>query len=73
MSAKPLTDEHHRILRAASEGRLRTNDAGRWIIDGEARPSRRAREQLNSRGLIAYGIRDALPTVKGREALGPRP
>ncbi len=73
MSTTALTDEHHRILRAAAEGRLRTNDAGRWLIDGEARPSRRAREQLNSWGLITYGIRDALPTVKGREALGAQP
>ena len=38
--------EELRILRAARDGRLYTNEAGRWMIDGEARPDPRARQYL---------------------------
>jgi hypothetical protein len=47
-----LTDEQQRILRAAAQRRLRVNEHGRWLIDGEARPDRRSREKLRQRGLI---------------------
>lgn len=38
--------EQIRILRAAKDGRLRTNEHGRYAIDGEPRPDRKARAKL---------------------------
>lgn len=38
--------EEMRILRAARDGRLRLNEHGRYVIDGEPRPSRKERERL---------------------------
>lgn len=48
------TDEGEvlRIVRAASEGRLTANEHDRYVIDGEERPARRARESAQRRGLI---------------------
>lgn len=54
---KPLTEEMVRILKAVSEGRMTTNQAGRWVIAGEARPKRSARETLTKRGYIEWRIR----------------
>jgi hypothetical protein len=45
--------EELRILRAVAERRLRVNECGRYVIDGEARPKRQVRERLMSRGLIS--------------------
>lgn len=88
MSAAALTDEHYRILRAAGNGHLASNRAGRWVIHGDARPDRRSRERLKARGLLGYPqIEPAAPkmaglawdfdrlvlTDKGREALAARP
>jgi hypothetical protein len=58
---KPLTDEQRRILTAASQGRLVSLVSGRWAIYGEARPDRRSRERLKSRGLIDYPVRGGRP------------
>jgi hypothetical protein len=41
-----MTDEEHRILRAARDRRIYTNDHGRWLIAGEKRPERNARERM---------------------------
>lgn len=46
-----LTDEHLRILLAIDEGRMTYNKHGRYVIDDEERPDRKAREQLRSWGL----------------------
>ena len=52
---KPVSDEQLRILRAAHEGRLVSNEHGRWVITGEAqRPERRERQRLHGRGMIDY-------------------
>lgn len=63
--------EEVRILRAAADGRLRMNAAGRYVIDGEARPERKAREKLLHRlEFISWplgGIVDI--TSEGRAAL----
>lgn len=73
-----LTAEHRRILQAAADGTLRTNENQRWTITGQQRPDRKSREQLKSRGLIDYGThassgridyRRLVATPKGREAL----
>jgi hypothetical protein len=49
-----MSPEEHRILIAASEHRLRTNEHGRYVIDGEARPERKARENLQRHGFIVW-------------------
>lgn len=68
--AGDMTAEEMRILRAAAEGRLRMNSAGRYVIDGEARPDRKAREKLMLRALISWPTRSVVPiSSKGRAAL----
>lgn len=62
-----LTDEHRRILRAADERRLRTNKHGRYVIDGDVRPVRQVREQLQRWGLLDWRWDEARP----RPALAP--
>lgn len=46
MAGQPLSDEEIRILRAAEDGRLGMNESGRYVITGEVRPERKARERL---------------------------
>jgi hypothetical protein len=68
MSSDPydLTAERLRILRAARDGRLRRNDAGRYIIAGAARPDRRVRAALTGSGLLGWPER-----VSGLVSLTP--
>jgi hypothetical protein len=49
-----LSEEHFRILRAVRDGRIVPNDSGRYVIDGEPRPNRKAREQLVKRHMIVW-------------------
>jgi hypothetical protein len=44
--SNPLSTEEVRILRAAEAGRLGMNESGRYVIAGEPRPERKARERL---------------------------
>lgn len=66
MTMNPEQAELVRQLRAAREGRYRQNKAGRYVIDGEARPDRRARERLiyTSRFLIWSHGRDGTVSLK---------
>jgi hypothetical protein len=41
-----MTDEELRILLATRDRKIHTNAVGRWVIDGDARPERKARERL---------------------------
>jgi hypothetical protein len=61
-----LTDEQLRILRAAAERRLDTNEHGRWVIEGEDRPARKDRETLMRKFLITW------PHYMTRETLTPQ-
>ena len=54
MPSRQPTDETHRILLAAHDGRLVRNANFRWVIEGEAPPLRAEREWLQRRGLLAY-------------------
>lgn len=69
--SKPLSDEEVRILRAVAAGRMTLNDASRYVIAGEPRPDRKARERLTKRDLIDVPWRERVPalTAKGRDAL----
>lgn len=49
-----VTNEQARILLAVRDGRLTVNGAGRYVIDGQARPNRKERERLTKRGMIDY-------------------
>ena len=49
--------ERLRILRAARDGRLKVNEYGRYVIDGERRPDRRIREQLQQQEEISFPYR----------------
>ena len=68
-----LTEEQKRILVAAHECRLKNNEHGRYTIDGEERPERKAREAVQGRGLIKlrgeWGKRYWFPTTAGYMAL----
>jgi hypothetical protein len=69
-----LTNEHRRILNAVAEGRFNLNGHGRYIIDGEARPERKAREQVMNRRFVVWNYQRDAPvaftlTDKGRQAL----
>ena len=48
------TDEELRILRAARDGRI--HSTGRWVIDGEPRPERRALDAVKQRGWVVDGL-----------------
>lgn len=48
------SNEELRILHAINEGRMKTNSAGRYVIDGEPRPNRATREKLRKRGYIEH-------------------
>lgn len=72
LSTRPLTDEEARILKAVADGRMRVNDTGRYVIDGDARPQRKAREALAAFGYISWplGPRQVSPiTPNGTTAL----
>jgi hypothetical protein len=72
LSKRPLTDEETSILKAVADGRMRVNTAGRYVIDGEARPQRKARAALAARGYISWprGPRQVSPiTPNGLTAL----
>jgi len=69
-----LRGEHVRILRAVDEGRFGLNGSGRYVIDGEARPERKPREQVMNWGLIVWNYQRDAPvaftlTDKGRAVL----
>jgi hypothetical protein len=72
--SKPLDTEGLRILCAVRDGVMGANSNGRYIIPGQARPDRRTRESLRSRGLIANRFSHErgyywFLTEKGRTAL----
>lgn len=68
---KALSPEQRRILTAAANGRLRKNEAGRYVIEGDARPERRTRERLLRRYLIYRTVDGTVKlTHRGRELLG---
>ncbi len=74
LSSRNLTSEEHRILTAASQGRLRTGERWRWQIEGEEPPMRHERERLRDIGYLqtyehADGYFVGLVTPAGREAL----
>jgi hypothetical protein len=76
LSTRPLTDEELRILRAVADGRMCVNDKGRYVIDGGARPARKAREALQAFGYISWprGPRQVSPiTPNGQTALAALP
>lgn len=54
-----MTDqvERLRILQAAMDDRLFVASTGRYRIDGEAVPARKARERLVSGGYLKYSYR----------------
>ncbi len=69
---RPMDDEERRILRAVGAGTMRTNEHGRYVIDGAMRPAPRARERLQ----WTFGYISAPPrnepvrlTVDGRHML----
>lgn len=49
-----LTDEERRILIATRDGRLSQNEHGRYVIDGEPRPERKARERVMRMGWVGW-------------------
>lgn len=53
-----LSAEELRILQAAAGRRLTRNQAGRWVIDGEPRPQRAARQRLHDLRLIDWDFGD---------------
>lgn len=53
-SARSLTEEMLRILRAIDRGAMTVNEHGRYVISGEPRPDRLSRERLRNRGLIDH-------------------
>lgn len=65
------SDEELRILRAAMAGSLRLNKHWRYVIDGDRRPERKARERLQRHDLIeisdGFASMRVLATEKGRE------
>lgn len=65
-----MTDEERRILIAARERRLLINYAGRYVITGEARPDRKARERMQGKGWLGWHV-NGQPTItaNGRAAL----
>jgi hypothetical protein len=72
MSRPVDTAEQARILRAAQDGRLRVNEHGRYVIDGEPRPDRRVREQLLQDACLKWprpGGRRMVITAEGEAAL----
>lgn len=72
----PLTEEMVRILRAASEGRLRLRvDNFRWEITGESKPDSRSRKLLMSRGHLRWSrafANDVEVGPSGERALADR-
>lgn len=54
MTNRERVDEELRILRAAAAGAIHTNGHGRWVIDQQPRPNRKAREGLLRRGYVTY-------------------
>jgi hypothetical protein len=74
-----LSDEEARVLRAAAQGRLWRNGAGRWIINEDARPQRASRERLKDLKLIdwQFGRGDQplrlICTAAGHELLASQP
>lgn len=70
---KEIVAEQERILRAAADGRLHINAAGRYVIDGDRkRPKRRVREAMIQAGEITWPRRDTHCceiTALGREIL----
>jgi len=66
-----MNAERLRILRAVADGRCYTNDAGRWVIEGEARPVRKDREALLNGGWIgySYGAKGYVLTDRGRSVM----
>lgn len=63
--------EELRILRAAKDGRLYLNEAGRWLIADEPRPDPKARRYLVQSGRVhsAWRWRETSITDKGRAML----
>jgi hypothetical protein len=49
-----MTPEERRILWAAREGRLRINRHWRYVIEGEPRPARKDRENLQRQGFLGW-------------------
>lgn len=69
-----LTDEQMRILTAARDGRLRTDERHYWYIEGEERPMSHERVRLRNVGLLANvahmdGFMVGALTDAGRAAL----
>jgi hypothetical protein len=64
-------DEAGRILAAARDGRLLSNKAGRYVIEGEKRPDAAIRRRLLDRGLLtwAFNPRGMRLTNEGRAHL----
>lgn len=51
---RDTAQERLRILRAARDGRMKVNQAGRYVIDYEQRPDRKVREALMQQGFITW-------------------
>lgn len=75
MSTTTLTDEQLRILRAARDGRLRTEkNRGFWLVEDDLPPMNHERTRLRNLGLLKFvphanGMFVGLLTDAGREAL----
>lgn len=73
MRNKERVAEELRILRAAADGRLRVNEHGRWVIDGDKPPMPKARKYLQSVDCLTDGWHPSRAPVsltrKGRVAL----
>ncbi len=73
-ASKPLTIEMMRILHAAKDGQLVTNNVGRWIYAdrSDIRPDAASRRKLVSRGYLrmwVYGKKGPQLTEKGIAAI----